>query len=297
MGPDSRAEGANSCMRPRRAVAITNSIRMKRSQYLGSFLLLEGRDDRLFMEAYISSEECKIIVVNGNTNVLNVIEILDEDSFTGVLGIVDADFDRIENAFAYSKNVVTYETHDLETMLVSSPALDRLLHEFGNREKLEDFGSDVLEALVARAVLVAYLRLYSLRNGLSLRFLGLNYSKWIDRGQFTFYMRDLITEVKNRSQRHDLSSDELEIEMHSVADENLPSYEMCNGTDLIEILAIGLMRILGSNPPGSVNAEVLRRSLRLAYSDEMFRSSHLFEDIKGWEACDGNYKIIESALR
>ena len=280
-------------MRPRSTAAIANSIRMKRSQYLGSFLLVEGRDDRLFMEAYTSPNDCRIIVADGKTNVLDVVDILDEDNFSGVLGLVDADFDRIANAPVYPNNVVMYETHDLETMLISSPALDRILHEFGSSKKIERFGEDVLEALVARAMLVAYLRLYSLRNNMALRFRGLGYNNWIDRAHFTFDIRDLITEVKNKSQRHDLSTDELEIEMRSIADENLPPYEMCNGTDLIEILAIGLTRKFG---PRRVNADVLRRSLRLAYSDDMFGSSHLSKDIRNWETRDGNYIIIKRVL-
>ena len=280
-------------MTPRGAGATATSIRMKRSQHLGSFLLVEGRDDRLFMESYISSGECKIITANGKSNVLDAVEILEEDGFPGVLGLVDADFDRIESTFTYSCNVVAYETHDLETMLVSSPGLDRILHEFGSNEKLEDLEADVLGALVARAVHVAYLRLVSLRHDLALRFQGLNYSKWIDRTQFTFCIIDLITEVKNRSQRQDLATDELEMKMQSIADENLPLLEMCNGTDLIEILAIGLMRTMGSNSAGIVSAEVLRRSFRLAYSDQMFRSSRLFEDIQEWEADDNSYRIMK----
>ena len=284
-------------MRPRRAVAIANAVRMKRSQHLGSFLLVEGRDDRLFMEGYISTGECRIVVSDGKANVLNVVNILDEGGFSGVLGLVDADFDRVENTSPNDSNVVMYEAHDLEAMLMASPALDRILHEFGDNGKIEDFGADVPEVIAIRAVLVAYLRLYSLRNDLSLRFRGLNYNKWIDRVQFTFYTRDLIAEVKNRSQRQDLSTDELVIGMQTISDENLPPHEMCNGTDLVEILALGLMRIWGSNSSRKVNAEILKRDLRLAYSDEMFRSSHLFKGIQDWEVHDADYRIMKSALR
>ena len=37
----------------RRPVVIANEIRLKRSQHPGAFLVVEGRDDRLFWERYI----------------------------------------------------------------------------------------------------------------------------------------------------------------------------------------------------------------------------------------------------
>ncbi len=145
-----------------RPVAKANEIRMKRSLYKGSFFLVEGRDNRLFMHHFIGSQ-CKIEVTQGKNAVCEVIEILDNDNnFTGALGMVDADFDRIEGKQDRGPNIVMPECHDLETMLICSPALDRVLVEFGSQEKLEDFEEDVLGALLKRALPAGHLRLYSL---------------------------------------------------------------------------------------------------------------------------------------
>ena len=77
--------------------AIANSIRMKRSHHTGCFLIVEGRDDRLFFEQFVDSGDCSVQVVEGKCNVVRVIDILDADSFPGAIGVIDADLDRIED--------------------------------------------------------------------------------------------------------------------------------------------------------------------------------------------------------
>ena len=92
------------------------------------------------------------MVVQGKQNVCEVVRILDNDNFDGVLGLVDADFDRIEGVPARGPNIVMPEYHDLETMLLCSQALDRILVEFGSQDKIDDFGENVLDALINRAL-------------------------------------------------------------------------------------------------------------------------------------------------
>ena len=278
----------------RNADEIANEMRMRRSQFPGTFVVVEGRDDRLFLESFISFCRCTIEVATGKGNVCDVIEILDEDSFDGVLGIIDADFDRLEGIPTRSVNLLMPESHDLITMLVRSPALDGVLRELGSRRKIESFGQNVLDALISRALPVGYLRMYSIREGLGLKFNGLNYSAWIDRASFVANTDELIEEVKNHSQRHDLCSSTLAAAIDELNSINYCPYEICNGTDLVEILSLGLRSALGNNNPSAVTGEVLKRSLRLGYSRQMFGSSRLKKDIEGWEDAEPRFQVLQS---
>ena len=49
-------------MRENYPITKANEIRLKRQIHKGAFLLVEGRDDRLFMQAFISLIDCKIEV-------------------------------------------------------------------------------------------------------------------------------------------------------------------------------------------------------------------------------------------
>ena len=184
MGPDHRVEGAWPTVIVLTARELANEIRMTRSLFADSFLIVEGRDDKLFMDGYISPENCRIVVAIGKQNVCDAIGILDDDGFDGALGMVDADFDRVEGIPDRSRNLVMPECHDLVTMLVRSPALARVLREFGSQDKLDSFGKSVLDALIEIALPIGYLRLHSLRDDLNLRFRGLDYARWIDARSF-----------------------------------------------------------------------------------------------------------------
>ena len=275
---------------------IANEIRMTRSEYTGAFLIVEGQDDYQFMVNFISLSTCTIEVARGKQNVCDVIDILDEDNFNGVLGLIDADFDRIEGGQQRSQNLVMPECHDLDMMLVSSPALDRILTALGSRDKLETFQEDVLKALMERALPLGYLRLHSLRERLNLRFRGLRYSAWIDRSSFEPNTTKLINTVKNHSQRQDLSSSDLAIAIEELQDSNYDPYEMCNGADVIGILSVGLRRVLGTKDAGEVGEELLKMSLRLAYSEQHFRSSSLRKDIETWQRRNHGFQILRSDI-
>ena len=275
---------------------IATEIRMRKSQSPGTFLIVEGRDDRLFMQAFISLSTCEIEVAQGKQNVCDVIDILDAANFDGVLGLIDADFDRIEGIPDRSHNLVMPECHDLIMMLVKSPALDRTLKEMESRPKLEAFKENVLEALIERALPVGYLRLYSLRERLDLRFRKLNYAAWISRSSFMADTPTLIETVKNHSQRHDLPSSVLASAIEELHGSKYDPYEICNGTDVIEILSIGLRKVLGNEKASAVKSESLKSYLRLAYSEQHFCSSNLKRDIEKWQSQKPGFQVLKGDL-
>lgn len=279
-----------------RPVHKANEIRLKRQSHTGAFLVVEGRDDRLFMERFTCAELCKIEVAQGKENVSAVLDVLNEKSFPGTLGLVDSDFDRIRYVGSSEQNLVRPEYHDLETMLLCSPALGRVLVELGSQQKIEAFDDDILAALMKRALPLAYLRLFSLKCELNLKFEGLNHSTWIDRASFECSTKRLIQEVKNRSKRHDLSSDSLEKAIARMNYDDHDPRELCNGNDLIEILSIGLRGKLGNRQASEVSGTVLKRYLRLAYSEEDFRRSKLRKAIRDWEARELEFRILKAQL-
>ena len=54
---------------------------------------------------------------------------------------MDADFDLLDEIPVSSLNVMRGDCHDLEALLVRSPALDRVLREFGSAGKMQRFVS------------------------------------------------------------------------------------------------------------------------------------------------------------
>ena len=283
-------------MSSRSSEVLANTIQLRRQQHQGPLLIVVGRDDRLFMEKFVCQRTCKIVVGEGKDNICEAIAILQNSNFTGVLGAVDADFHRFGELPERGPNIVMPDYHDLETMLLCSSALSQVLIqvliEDGSQEKLTDFGENVLDALIQRALTIGCLRLYSSQNDMKLRFNGLNYSLWVETSDFSVDDGKMITAVKNLSQRHDLSSESLSVGIRQIkADQHNP-LELCNGTDLIKILSIGLRSVLGSNSSTKVNAATLRKFLRLAYTSQDFVSSELAVAVQSWEARESGHRVL-----
>ena len=193
----------------RRPEVRANAIRLKRQEHGGSFLIVEGRDDRLFFEQFVDRQYCWVIVADGKQNVADVVGILETDVFPGVAGVVDADLDHMGGIRPTSGNIILLETVDLEALLIRSTALDRILVELGSMDKIAGFGASIREHLLAVALPIGCLRLHSRRVGLNLTFRGLRYGRCIEEASLMLDVSGLIREVRNRSQRFDLQSQDV----------------------------------------------------------------------------------------
>ncbi|MBO1348157.1 MAG: DUF4435 domain-containing protein [Hormoscilla sp. GUM202] len=89
-----------------------NKIRLLRSRFSGTFLLVEGSSDKIFYQRFVDKHACELVCVSGKPSsklrVIAVLEILEKSSFQGVLAIVDADFDRLETSLHNSLNLLRW---------------------------------------------------------------------------------------------------------------------------------------------------------------------------------------------
>ena len=277
----------------RRPVIIANEIRLKRSQHPGSFLVVEGRDDRLFCEQY-TDERCNLVVAEGKESVLEVIRILDHAGFVGVLGMVDPDFDLLEGADPHGPNVVACDAHDLEVALVCSPAFDRLLREFGSQKKIRALGVEVRKLVLSAAAPVGYLRWLSMRDDLRLKFQGLKLTSCLDRHSLAMDTAALCRSVMHLSKRTELDETELNKSVEGLM--RNARHDMCHvccGDDVLNVLSIGLRKALGTNDSQEVGVKQLKRSLRLAFEDTDFRNSALRTAILDWERRNPGYCVLK----
>jgi hypothetical protein len=214
--------------------------------------------------------------------------LLDHAGFKGALGIVDSDFDGLDGKVLPSPNIVRVDCHDLEAMLVRSPALDAVLHEFASPEKLTRFESRFgrpLRAWLTQAALpLGYLRWNSLRAGLNLRFEGLRFSSFIDVGTLELKPAALLVELKNRSQNWAVSDQQL-TEAGWPADRHDNPWHVCCGHDMTELLALALRRVIGSRQ--GLTASNIASGLRLAYNHQDFLGSEVRAAISRWQETTG----------
>jgi Protein of unknown function (DUF4435) len=265
-------------------------IRLRRSTFSGTFLLVEGSSDKVFYERFIDKIVCQVVVMEGKIQVIGVLDILDRSSFDGVVAIVDADFDRLKDSVAESVNLLRTDTHDLETMLIDSPALDKVIAEYGSEEKIPKLQLDVRTSLVEAGIFIGYLRWVSQCDRRNLTFSDLKFNKFIDEQTLQIDEYKLIEAVKNKSQALSLKTEDLQQRIADEKNKGFNPWQVCCGHDLVEILALGLRKAIGTM---SVDSDSLERSLRLAYEEVYFWKTQLWVNIRQWESNNQPFKVLD----
>ncbi|MDJ1172623.1 DUF4435 domain-containing protein [Roseofilum capinflatum] len=274
-----------------------NAIRLKRQTFTGAFLLVEGGSDKKFYQRF-TDDNCKIEILSGKPSskqrVIKVLEFLENDNFAGVLAIVDADFDCLENIETSSPNLLRTDTHDLETMLLESPALDKVIAELGSEQKVEQFqklGKSVRMALREAGMVLGYLLWISQIDGLNLKFEGIQYSKFINDKTLDINPQTFIQEVINKSKLYSLKVSELQERLNQQKSDDHDPWQVCCGHHLVDILSLALCKAIGNQKPTEVKADRLEICLRLAYEEAYFQETQLYLKICAWERDNKNFTI------
>lgn len=283
-----------------RAVDIANTIRMSRTHHRAkTFLAVEGDDDRAFFRWHSNPHACEVQSCYGRDMVVEVVLILDSSSFQGILGIVDADYSVLDGVHPPSSNVLFTDHHDLECMLLASPALAHLLKELGTESDIAAFettkNSTVLDHLHRAAQVIGHLRWASSREKWALRFEGIDFSRFVDVSTLELDQDALLATIRGQ-QGNRISSPPTAVLMSDailkLALLESDRWHVSRGHDLVEILAIGLQRALGGRNAAEVKPDRLELMLRLAYEKPYFVGTNLFRAMRAWETSNHPFRIF-----
>ncbi|MEM1168633.1 MAG: DUF4435 domain-containing protein [Cyanobacteria bacterium P01_H01_bin.35] len=279
-------------------------VRLLRDVYKSQTLLLvEGSSDKTFYQRFVEESKCELVIISGNPSskerVISVLKILEKSNFQGIVAIVDADFDRLTPPTDQkSANLLYTDSHDLETMLINSPAFDKVISEFGSEEKISQFKKDIKPdirlVILESAVPIGYLRWISLDDRLDLTFENITFSKFIDEKTLRINKLKFIGEVKKKSQAFSLKEEDLQQQFIDKKNGDRDPWQICCGHDLVEILSLGLRKTIGSNKATDVEAISLERNLRLAYEAVYFQGTQLYSHIRTWENNNKPFKLLPS---
>lgn len=279
---------------PREAGDVAAEVVMSRQVAAKqSYLLVEGDEDRRFFEPRVARAACELIVSGGKLSAVGAIQLLDRWSFRGAVAVVDDDFDSMTGHGAASPNLVRVDAHDLECLLLRSPALDNVLAEFGSADKLRALaarGETVRELVLERGLVFGRLRWLAAHHGWTVRFKRLSPYLFVDRETWQIQHTALIAAF--RAAGCPLSSDELQAVM-AAGDAEVQQGDpwcLCHGHDLVAIVAIGLHNVLGSrhNLSGEQVAGVLRQGLQAAD----FANTGLYQELRAWETRNPPFTVL-----
>ena len=262
-------------------------LKMSRTGFAGSFLLVEGEDDHRFWRRRVAANACELVIGGGKLNVEGCIERVDAQSFPGALGLVDADFSGIDGV-SPSANLIYTEHHDLEATLLQSSVFEAVLDEYGDASRIAAFearaGHDVRTALLARGLVFGRLRWLSQRQSLSIGFADLPIARFLEPAGWRLDETDLYTVAASLC---GLTAAHLKAQVDALPGAH--PWMLCQGHDLLHILNIGLARTLGRAYPGH---DRIAGMLRQAFKPHELHGCTLHRDLRGWEARNPPYRVL-----
>lgn len=280
---------------------IADTIRLARQVVSSTFLIVEGDTDSRVYKNFFGESDCQTQVAYNKSNAIKALQILQNDNLNGILAIVDADFDVLEKVSHENKDIFLTDFHDLECLIFTSPALEKVLAEFASDAKIKSFGKNVRETILEIGCFIGYLRWLSLSDGLNLKFEELDFGKFIGKDNLRFDLNSFITKVihnshtewaKNKSQKPNIDNFQIASQVNNLASQNHSKTQVVCGKDLVEILSLALQKVLGTNNSNKVTSEIIARDLRLAYEFEFFATTNLYQNVKIWEGENTPFRVF-----
>ena len=268
---------------------IVAEVEMSRTNFAGSFLLVEGASDSKFFRRYVGGDFTELVICSGKLPAVEAIDALNSRNFAGAVAVVDDDFDAVIGVPA-AVNLLKTDTHDLETLVLSSSALEYVLREKGDPTRIARFedgaGTSVVDALIERASVFGRLRF--LNDG------PMSFRAEMDKAFRPWKFFDAATWKLN----HDalrlayanaigVSESDLDRLLGSIP--QMPIWNLVHGHDALVILTIGLRQVLGACQCSEAD---LSSWLRLAYSKAEFDKTSLYASMVQWESSSVTFKLF-----
>lgn len=268
---------------------------MLRSLHKGTFIIVEGDTDKRVFDRFADTLHCQIIPAYGKDNTVTVLEILEKDTFKGILAITDADFQHLENEKPASVNLFLTDTHDLECLILScSNVLDKILSEFGSSNKIKQLPVPVINAILENALPLGLLRWLATkdRENLPLRFRDLDFNIFVNKNNLKTNLDKLLQEIYDKSKDIKIEQPELKKRVQRLKKENPDPWQANSGHDVVKLLTIGLQSVFGNKTAKDLTVEILEKMIRMNYEYRHFKTTQLFQSVKNWETANASYHVF-----
>lgn len=276
----------------RESIAWLNASRMSGSLYM----FVEGVSDENFWKRFIDKKAIRIQQVNGWENVARCVLEFNKASLNKYcFGIIDGDFENIyPHKGLTDENIFYTDYHDLEMMIILSPAWEAALSSIDKSNRLKVSHKDILSSVLEITDRIGYLKLSSLKENLGLIFKKHNknheiewpkYEKFIDKQGNYEGDEKLINyfhSYTNSNTQNFLPPIQSIIEKFNKEIVNKYSSKyLSNGHDIIHILIILLKRKFKLNE-NYIMTETVEIALRSAFNYERLQGTIIFESIIEW---------------
>lgn len=262
---------------------IRAQVHFEKQIHKGTFLVLEGPDDAAVLQRFTNPEQCSIIIAHGKKNVIEACDLLEEEGFDRVYGIVDADFDRILGKCVQCAIVCLTDCHDLDLTIFHSRAFESYLIHFADKEKVAAVTIEGLRRkILAAAEPIARMKYLNQKHDLRLDFKDIDFSLFINKATLVCDEAKLVDQVFSRTSNSSRTKEEIVVMMEDLAIHSFDLLQLCVGHDVAAILGIALREFIGCRRDVHTWRTEIESGLRLAFDRDEFIRTQIFQNITRW---------------
>ena len=152
---------------------------------------------------------------------------------------------------------------------------------------------DIRAHLLEQGTVVGSLLWHSVRGDLKLNFDELEAKEYLDRRLLRVDDGKLVNHVRNRSHRHDLTSEALTAGIAERRAAGGDPWQIARGHDMVEILVFALRFVWGNHT--TLKRDDLEKRLRVAFPPEEFDGTHLCGQVREWERRNAPFAVLQTA--
>ncbi|WP_169748529.1 DUF4435 domain-containing protein [Streptomyces californicus] len=266
------------------ADTIANEVSMLRFAMQGPIVLVEGKTDtRIYRRFFMPAPHVRVVYCNGKPILRDAMQKLSDRSMSrGVLGICDADYDRILRRHR-GEGIFYADLHDAETMICYSDSFKRVFDELFDRESTDAEFQAARDGIFSIASRIGGIRLWNEENLASLKFSGVDPGRYLQPGR-VFDASAYVTRLLENSSSTTVNHSDL-VRMYEQEGSELDG-EMASGHDFCALLAAEVNHVR-SGGNYQVLPEVVEAMLRLSFDEPSFAKTELANDLSGWEQTSG----------
>ena len=273
---------------------VAAELRMLRQVHKGSFLVMEGPMDYKRFRKILAEPDCHVVIGFGKTKVVEAVEVLYEDGFEGLLGIVDADFDRILGVEIRHEGIVVSRTHDFDLDFAHTPALGRYFFEVSEEVNLTSFGGTAgfLEKCMEALRPLSAMRFANVRENLRYDLSRIDLSQFFNGERID--VDRMVEHASSGRFADDASKRALRGRVDYYLTRQLNLAQFTSGHDVCAAIGIALRRILGQRKHETTIRSEVELHLRLALDPDDFSATGVVAAIANWERENYPFRVMRS---
>ena len=263
-----------------------------------AILIVEGDTDMKFYNSFVCDEKYllkpdTLVDINDGKKekVIEAIKKANEEGMKGIVGIVDADFDNLINV-PFVENLYRTDTHDLESMLLKSErSLKKVLNIYHRVDHLipDTDISNIQNILLETSKYIGHALWCSNECKWMINFKDFPINNFIDE-KCNLDFKKTCEHLKMKSEDDTLSMKTIELEVDQKVSEKWDLWQVCRGKEMLRVLAEYIKHNIRRGTHGH---DRLRMDFSLAFGNEDFMDTQLYESMRKWELNNRDYSLIK----